>query len=89
MPPTLCVVGIGLSQGDFRVSGGAFLLYMTNFLGITFACLLVFIWGGYTTDFHRMRRALFWLVGMIGLLVIPLFLSLWNLIRQEQLQAHH
>ena len=86
MPP-LCVVGIGLSQGDFRVSGGAFLLYMTNFLGITFACLLIFIWGGYATDFHRMRRALFWFVGMIGLLVVPLFLSLWNLIRQEQLQA--
>ncbi len=86
MPP-LCVVGIALSQQDWSSSGGAFLLYLTNFLGITLACLLVFIWGGYGVNPRKMRRALVWLVGLTSLLVVPLLFSLINLIRYEQLEG--
>ncbi|WP_353961565.1 DUF389 domain-containing protein [Laspinema olomoucense] len=46
MPP-LCVVGFRLSRGYYLGSGGAFLLYFSNFLGIIPACLLVVVWGGY------------------------------------------
>jgi len=35
--PPLCVVGIGLSEGQWDVAGGAMLLFMTNFLSILLA----------------------------------------------------
>jgi uncharacterized hydrophobic protein (TIGR00271 family) len=86
MPP-LCVVGIGISQRAGTVSGGAFLLYSTNFLGITLACILVFIWGGYAIDSQKMRQAVGWFIGLISLLILPLFLSLFNLIQRERLEG--
>jgi len=85
MPP-LCVVGITLSQGAWEMAGGAFLLYSTNFIGITLACIVVFTVGGYYADARRMRKAIFWFLLSTGILVVPLFLSLINFIRQERLE---
>ncbi|NEO97327.1 MAG: DUF389 domain-containing protein [Symploca sp. SIO2E9] len=86
MPP-LCVVGITLSQGSWSQSGGAFLLYFTNLLGITLACMLVFAWGGYYLKPSRMRWALRGALFMTSLLVIPLFASLWLLLKRVELQS--
>lgn len=86
MPP-LCVVGISLSQQSLPYSSGAFLLFLTNLLGITLACILTFIWGGYGLDKQRVRRALIWFITLTSLLLGPLSLSLTALIRQEQLKA--
>lgn len=85
MPP-LCVVGLSLSQGNFHFSWGAFLLYLTNFLGITLACMIVFVWAGYA-PFSKSKRALFWTLALTGVLVVPLGISFVQLIRQAQLQA--
>jgi uncharacterized hydrophobic protein (TIGR00271 family) len=41
MPP-LCVLGIGLAAGEYRIAGGALLLFATNLCGITVASTLVF-----------------------------------------------
>ncbi|MEM6592417.1 MAG: DUF389 domain-containing protein, partial [Cyanobacteria bacterium P01_C01_bin.73] len=50
MPP-VCVVGIGFSQGlgqgSWELSQGALLLYITNLVGITLACMLTFVLTGY------------------------------------------
>ncbi len=86
MPP-LCVVGITLAQGKWGASGGAFLLYFTNLLGIILACIVVFAWGGYYLDRRMMRRALRWSLTMTGLLVIPLFISLAILLGRKQLNS--
>jgi uncharacterized hydrophobic protein (TIGR00271 family) len=86
MPP-LCVVGIALSQGDWTGSGGALVLYGTNLLGITLACLLIFVWGGYYVDSMQMRRALRWGLSMTLLLILPLFVSLAVLLKQKTLQS--
>jgi uncharacterized hydrophobic protein (TIGR00271 family) len=86
MPP-LCVAGIALSQGDWVGSGGALVLYGTNLLGITLACLLVFVWSGYYADSLKMRRALRWSLSMTLLFIIPLFVSLTVLLKQKTLQA--
>jgi len=86
MPP-LCVVGIALSQVSLTYANGAFLLFLTNLLGITLACILTFIWGGYALDMRQMRRALFWFTSLTGSLLIPLSFGLISLIRQEQLKA--
>jgi uncharacterized hydrophobic protein (TIGR00271 family) len=86
MPP-LCVVGIALSQGDWGGSGGAFLLYLTNLLGITLACMVVFVWGGYSVNFPNARKALRRGLAVTLLLIIPLFTSLAILLNQKQLQS--
>lgn len=86
MPP-LCVVGLGLSTLSFSIAQGALLLYLTNLLGITLACMLVFVWGGYYLEGSRMRRAISSIVMLTGLLFIPLAASLWQLLRQVQLQS--
>jgi uncharacterized hydrophobic protein (TIGR00271 family) len=48
MPP-VCVIGLGLSKADWILSGGATLLYVTNLLGITLSCMLVFLVTGYSS----------------------------------------
>ncbi|TAO06386.1 MAG: TIGR00341 family protein [Phormidium sp. SL48-SHIP] len=86
MPP-LCVVGLSLSQGAVFSARGAFLLYATNLLGITLACILVFIWEGYYVEKIRMARALTYTVFLTLPIVIPLSISLGQLLRQTRLQS--
>lgn len=81
MPP-LCVVGLTLSQGLWSQSYGAFLLYVTNLLGITLACMLVFIMAGYA----QVSGALGWTILLTGLLIFPLGISFVRLIVQNQLE---
>lgn len=81
MPP-LCVVGLSLSQGYGSLATGAFLLYVTNLLGITLACMLVFIVAGYAKINHVLGVAF----GLTALLIIPLGASFLQLVRQAQLE---
>ena len=80
MPP-LCVVGLSSSQEQYFFSKGAFLLYLTNLLGITLSCMIVFILAGYTEISH----ALGWTFALTGILVLPLGASFFQLVRQAQL----
>jgi uncharacterized hydrophobic protein (TIGR00271 family) len=82
MPP-LCVVGLALSQSYYPFALGAFLLYITNLLGISLACMLVFIFAGYT----RVNAALGWTSALTSLLLIPLGGSFVQLIQQQKLEA--
>lgn len=86
MPP-LCVVGLGLAQFNLTLSRGAGLLYLTNLLGITLSCMLAFFIAGYS-PFRRARRPLSAVVLLTSLLVIPLGISLIELVRQNQLEAN-
>jgi len=87
MPP-LCVVGLTLSQGELAMSTGAFLLYATNLVGINLACTLVYVLSGYTRN-NQFNRTLSWGVSfaIIGLLAIPLGISLIELVGQSQVSA--
>ncbi|MFB2839368.1 DUF389 domain-containing protein [Floridanema evergladense] len=80
MPP-ICVVGLSLSQGLWSYSWGALLLYLTNLLGIILACMLVFIIAGYA----KYNHALSWTLALASVLVIPLGISFFQLLRQAQL----
>ncbi|MGB5596302.1 MAG: DUF389 domain-containing protein [Crocosphaera sp.] len=86
MPP-LCVVGIALSQKALPLASGAFLLYLTNLLGITLSCIIVFILGGYYLNKSQTSQALGGLIAMTGILVFPLFISFGNLLRQERFEG--
>lgn len=80
MPP-LCVVGLSCSQEQYNFSRGAFLLYLTNLLGIVLACMVVFILAGYTQISH----ALGWTAILTSILILPLGASFLQLVRQSQL----
>ena len=85
MPP-ICVIGLGLSQANWSLSLGATLLYLTNLLGITLSCMLIFVMAGYT-PLERARQALGWTLAFTGILLIPLGVSTFELVRQAKLEA--
>ncbi len=85
MPP-ICVIGLALSQGNWSLSLGATLLYLTNLLGITLSCMLTFLIAGYT-PLHRAHKALTWTLVFTAILVIPLGVSFVELIKQARLEA--
>lgn len=85
MPP-ICVVGLGLAQGNWSLSWGATLLYLTNLLGITLSCMLTFLLAGYTL-LERARKALIWTLALTAILLIPLGFSFTELVRQARLEA--
>ena len=86
MPP-ICVVGVAISQQAWQLSSGAFLLYITNLLGITLACVLVFILGGYYLNYSQTSQAIGGFLAMTGMLVFPLFISFGNLLHQERFEG--
>lgn len=79
------MIGLGLAQGNWSLSIGATLLYLTNLLGITLSCMLTFLVAGYTS-FSRARRPLIWTLALTAVLVIPLGVSFARLVRQGQLE---
>jgi uncharacterized hydrophobic protein (TIGR00271 family) len=76
--PPLCVVGISINQEQWGPAGGAFMLFLTNFLAILLAGGITFLFGGLgrlalTDENMGMRRSAFALIILATLLVaIPL-----------------
>lgn len=84
MPP-VCVIGLGLAQMNMGLSIGATLLYLTNLLGITLSCMIVFLISGYI-PFRQGHRPLAGALLLTGVLLIPLGLSFTRLVNQVRLQ---
>ncbi|ESA35135.1 membrane protein [Leptolyngbya sp. Heron Island J] len=82
MPP-VCVIGLGLAQGRMALSEGAVLLYVTNLIGITLACMLAFWLSGYAL-FQKARKSLRYALIFTAALVVPLGISLVELVRQNR-----
>lgn len=53
--PPLCTCGILLEQGHFILASGSILLFLTNFIGITFAAILIFFVLGIKNAQSRKR----------------------------------
>ncbi len=86
MPP-VCVVGLGLSQGNWVLSWGALLLFLTNLLGIALACMVAFVLTGHA-HWTKARGVLAVATFLTSLLVIPLGVSFVQLTRQNRLEAN-
>ncbi len=84
MPP-VCVIGLGLAQGKLGLSQGALLLYLTNLIGITLACMLAFWLTGYAL-FQKARKPLRYILLITAALIFPLAISLVELVRQNRLE---
>lgn len=86
MPP-VCVIGLGLANGNLVLSFGALLLYLTNLLGITLSCMMAFFVSGYT-PFTQAHRALTLAAIFTSILLIPLSISFIDLVRQNRLESN-
>ncbi|NEO84789.1 MAG: DUF389 domain-containing protein [Spirulina sp. SIO3F2] len=86
MPP-LCVVGLALSRtfvtpGFGHFSQQAFLLYLTNLLGIILACMTVYILAGYTEVSHSVT----WAMVSVAVLLLPLGANFLTQVRQARVE---
>lgn len=66
--PPLTASGLCISQHEYRLALGAFLLFFSNFLAIQLAGIITFLWHGFA-ETHVVRNPL-----LIARLVISLFL---------------
>ncbi|WP_430010441.1 TIGR00341 family protein [Methylophaga lonarensis] len=82
--PPLAVAGIGLGWMDFSVFWGAFLLYLTNLVGIILAALITFMFLGYS-PFHRARRGLLLSLFLAALLTIPLAMGFSKMVIESRI----
>lgn len=78
MPP-LCTIGIGISLRSPEVALGAFLLFLTNLVTISFAGIVVFAALGFRpmnmeASIRGMPRSLYVSTGLVLLVTIPLVL---------------
>lgn len=85
MPP-ICVIGLGMSQAYWSLTQGATLLYLTNLLGITLACMLTFFIVGYS-PLQKARTPLILTLLFISTLLIPLTVSFSRLVEQARLES--
>jgi uncharacterized hydrophobic protein (TIGR00271 family) len=90
--PPLCVVGIGLAESQWSASGGAMLLFLTNFLSILLAGGAVLAILGLNKaalkglERHTRRNAYFVIAIAIALVIIPLGTSSARTFQQRQLE---
>jgi len=86
MPP-LGVVGLGLSLGDARVAGGAFLLFIANIAAISLAGVIVFMLLGIRPQIQQpetqrqVSRRLFGFILLLLVIAIPLGIIMRGVIR--------
>ncbi len=78
--PPLCVVGISLQKGQLDAAGGAFLLFMTNFLAILLAGGVVLVVLGLgklaTTQKNAQVRRRGFILFIMGILIVTIPLTL-------------
>ncbi len=72
--PPIAVAGIGLGWGDWSMFYHAFLLFLTNFVGIVFAASMLFLMQGFSPIKGAKRGILFSLIGAV-IISIPLYFS--------------
>ena len=72
--PPIAVAGVGLGWANLHMFGAAFLLFVTNLVGIVFAVAVTFMVLGYSPIKVAKRGIGIWL-GVMALIAIPLYSS--------------
>ena len=83
--PPLCVVGIGLATRDFELATGAFLLFLTNLVGIIISADLIFLWQSYGS-WKKAIWTLFFLVTSMIIIALPLSKSFQEMILENRIR---
>jgi len=72
--PPIAVAGIGLGWGDWSMFSTAFLLFITNLVGIVFAAAFIFAMLGFSPLHLAKKGILTWLM-IVTLVAVPLYSS--------------
>jgi len=72
--PPIAVAGIGLGWADWHIFSSAFLLFVTNLVGIVLAAAFVFAMLGFSPLHLAKKGILIWLM-IVALVSIPLYSS--------------
>ncbi|GAB6069026.1 hypothetical protein JCM30760_01230 [Thiomicrorhabdus hydrogeniphila] len=81
--PPLAVSGIGIGWLDWHTFSAAFLLFLTNLVGIVLASTLTFLVMGFS-PFHLAKKGLAYALGVVLLVSIPLTISFVKLVDKQQ-----
>ncbi|MFP5504729.1 MAG: TIGR00341 family protein, partial [Gammaproteobacteria bacterium] len=82
--PPLSVAGIGIGWGEWPVFWGAFLLFLTNLVGIVLAAAFTFLWLGYS-PFGRAKRGLVLSLLLAGIVSVPLALGFLRMVDEHRI----
>jgi len=72
--PPLAVAGIGIGWGDLHMFSFAFLLFITNLVGIVLAAALTFVLLGFS-PLHIAKKGIILWMGIVAVVSIPLYSS--------------
>ncbi len=89
--PPIATAGIGLGWGDWAMFYQAFLLFLTNLIGISFAVSVVFFMQGFS-PMKRAKKALFYTLLISIIITFPLinsFISMSQNAKVISLLEHH
>ncbi len=82
--PPLGVAGIGIGLGNLHLFNGAFLLFLTNLVGIVFAAGTTFYLLGFAS-LRYARTAFFYKLLILALITVPLAISTQALIEENRI----
>jgi len=72
--PPIAVAGIGLGWSDWGMFSSAFLLFVTNLVGIVLSAALMFVFLGFS-PLHVAKKGIIIWVGIVALVALPLYSS--------------
>ncbi|BBP42260.1 TIGR00341 family protein [Thiosulfativibrio zosterae] len=81
--PPLAVSGIGIGWLDWHVFWGAFLLFMTNLVGIVLAAAATFLLMGFS-PFHLAKKGIVISLVFVGIVSIPLVLAFDAMVSEQR-----
>ncbi len=84
--PPLSITGIGLGWGDFYVSYGAFLLFLTNLVGITLSATITFLVLGYS-PINRAKKGIIYTSTILAMVTVPLIFSFNKVLAQNNITS--
>ena len=84
--PPIAVAGIGLGWGDWAMFSTAFLLFVTNLVGIVLAAAFTFVLLGFS-PLHLAKKGMMIWLGIVMLVSIPLYSSFAKMQEEVHLQT--
>ena len=89
--PPIAVMGVSIAHGNISLAGGAFILYLSNLIAVTFSASVLFFvarFKGPSSESGQERRKsnMLWALVLLLILMVPLFLITSNTIKENKQQ---
>ncbi|MCK5476255.1 MAG: TIGR00341 family protein [Candidatus Pacebacteria bacterium] len=89
--PPIAVMGISIAHGNLGMAGGAFILFMSNLIAVTFSSSILFLvarFKGPSSEKGQERRKnnIRWTLVLLFVMTIPLFLITGKVVKENNQQ---